>query len=103
MPDRAERGPLVADDHGVSIVAGRRWLSKSGPRHYYFFAWTEVKSYRLAAVPAEQTGGRALVKANHTELTFYTRREVYCWELPMSQSQVTMRLGRWLSRLPLSP
>ena len=37
MEGRPKRGPLVADDHGVAIVAGRKWLSDSRPGHYYFF------------------------------------------------------------------
>ena len=95
LPDRAERGPWMADDHGVAIVVGRRWFSKVGPRHYYFFAWAEVKSYRLATPTADQASGPAPVKATHSRLTFYTRSDVYSWELPMSQTQVRTRpLGR---------
>ena len=26
MPGRDARGPLVADDHGMAVVAGRKWL-----------------------------------------------------------------------------
>jgi hypothetical protein len=98
---RTERGPLVADDHGVAIVAGRKWFSDWRPGHYYFFAWTEVKSYQLTS-PVGQAGRPVPVTANRTKLTIHTRRDVYCWELPLSQAQVTARLGRWLGRIPMS-
>jgi hypothetical protein len=83
----------VADDHGICIVTGRKWLSRTRPIHYYFFAWSDVIGYRL-------TSGHAAAAANDTELTIYTRRGQHSWDLPLSEPKVRTLLGRWLARIP---
>jgi hypothetical protein len=100
MPDRHEQGPLVADDHGICIVTGRRWLRRSHPVHYYFFAWSDVVSYGLSPRTRSLSNAGVPAAPHDSELTIYTRRGQHSWELPLSEAKVRTLLGRWLARIP---
>ena len=93
VPDRDPRGPLVADDHGIAVVvAARKWLPAARPERHYFLAWSDATGYRLSS-PSSNSA---------TQLTVYTRREQFSWELPMGQETIRTSLGRWLTRIPES-
>ena len=102
LPDREEQGPLVADDHGIAILAGRKrfWPGRSSQR--YFFAWSDVISYRLTSPMVGRASDVGRSKTHNAQLTIYTRREQYCWELPLSQVQLRAKLERWLAHIPMS-
>jgi hypothetical protein len=100
MPDRDERGPLVANDHGICVVIGRRRLRRTPPIHYYFFAWSDAIGYRLTPSTHSESGASVTTAAHESQLTIYTRREQYSWELPLSDVKVRALLGRWLARIP---
>lgn len=99
VPDRDERGPLVADDHGIAVViAGRRWLHAAHPEHHYFLAWSDATGYRLSS-PSSQSDAGERAKPHTTELTLYTRRGQFSWELPIGQDTIRTSLGRWLTHI----
>jgi hypothetical protein len=100
MPDRHERGPLVADDHGISVVTGRKRLRRTDPIHYYFFAWSDVVGYRLRPGVGSESNSRITTAAQNTELTIYTRRGQHSWAVPLTEAKVRILLGRWLARFP---
>jgi hypothetical protein len=102
VPGREENGPLVADDYGIAIVARGGWFHTGRPTYFYFFAWSDVIGYRMTSPLVEPMSDEPTTKSHHTELTFYTRRDRHCWELPLSQSQLRTHLGRWLTRIPQS-
>jgi hypothetical protein len=101
MPGRDERGPLVANDHGICIVTRRRRLGRARLTYYYFCAWSDVIGYRLSPHAQPQRGANLTTPAHDSALTIYTRRDQYSWELPFSEAKVKILLDRWLVRIPL--
>lgn len=99
IPGRDERSPLVADDHGMAVVAGRKWLHAGHPDRHYFFAWSEVTGYQLGPSNAAGAATDAVAKADKARLTIYTRRDRYSWDLPISEAKLRTTLGRWLDRI----
>jgi hypothetical protein len=102
MPDRDERGPLVANDHGICVVTGGRRLRRTPPSHYYFFAWSDVTGYRLSPRSPARSSPPVTTAAHESQLTIYTRRGEHSWDLPLSDVKVRALLGRWLTRIPLA-
>ena len=90
-------GAPLADDHGIAILAGRKrfWTGRSS--HHYFFAWSDVIGYRSTSPMVGRASDIGMAKTHNTQLTIYTRREQYCWELPLSQAQVRANLEHWLT------
>ena len=62
----------MADDHGMAVVAGRKWLHAGHPDRHYFFAWPEVTGYRLRPSTAAGPATDAVAKTQNARLTIYT-------------------------------
>lgn len=98
-PHGIEVGPLMADDRGVYVEAGRRLLHRARPGRYDLFSWASVTGYRIAPAAPHQVGG-STVNRQHCQLEVRTASGLHSWEIPMTQTRAANALGAWLAAAP---